>query len=104
MNAKIINEMKGFGHVNRPRTMGACSGLVRSEPVLNRFYITPGPLNREPNHWSGSQIMVNLGLNHSSVRLGSGSNQGSEPNLTIPEPYKMSMMAMMHMIRPHHLR
>jgi hypothetical protein len=28
--------------------------------------------------------MVNLGLNHGSVRLGSGLNQGSEPNLTIP--------------------
>jgi hypothetical protein len=66
------------------RSLGACSGPVRSECIQNAFKKTPGPLDREPDHRSGSPQGINLGLNHGQVRLGSGSNQGSEPNLTIP--------------------
>jgi hypothetical protein len=64
--------------------MGACPGPVWFEPVQNPFNKTPGPLNREPDHQSGSSQGTNIEPNHSQVRLGSGSNQGSEPNLTIP--------------------
>ena len=40
--------------------------------------------NREPDHRSGSSTGPNPEPDHGQVRLGSGSNQGSEPNLTIP--------------------
>ena len=68
---------------NTARTMGTCSGLVQSEPIQNPFNKNPGPLNREPDHRSGSSQILNLELNHGQVRLGSGSNHGSEPNLSI---------------------
>jgi Protein tyrosine and serine/threonine kinase len=38
----------------------------------------------EPDHRSGPSPAPNLGPNHGQVLLGSGSNHGSEPNLTIP--------------------
>ena len=82
----LINNQQGFGHVNEDntaRTMGACSGPVRSEPVQNPFNKNPGPPNREPDHRSGSSQTLNLGPNHGQVRLGSGSNHGSELNLSI---------------------
>ena len=66
--------------------MGAYSGPVRSEPVQNPFDKNPGPLNRGPDHRSGSFQSMNLGPNHGQVQLGSGSNQGSEPNRTNPMP------------------
>ncbi len=40
--------------------------------------------NFELDHQSGSSLGMNLGLDHSQVWPGSGSNQGSEPNLTTP--------------------
>ena len=54
-------------------------GPVRSEPVQNPFDTMLGPLNREPDHRSGSSQGMNLGPNHGQVRLGSELN-----NLTIP--------------------
>ena len=63
---------------------GASSGPVwvrtRSERVL-KILLAP---DREPDHRSGSSSALNLGPNHGQVQLGSGSNHGSELNLTIP--------------------
>jgi hypothetical protein len=63
---------------------GAPSGPVRvrtrSERVLKTL-LTP---DLEPDHWSGPSPAPNLGPNRGQVLLGSGSNHGSEPNLTIP--------------------
>jgi hypothetical protein len=75
-----------FCHVNQNGglNIGACLGLVQSKCIQNAFKKTLGPLDQEPDQWSGSPQGMNLGLNHGQVWLGSGSNQGSEPNLTIP--------------------
>ena len=63
---------------------GASNGPVRvrtrSERVL-KILLAP---DREPDHRSGSSPAPNLGPDHGQVRLGSGSNHGSELNLTIP--------------------
>ena len=80
-----VNQSTGDGskYNYTARTMGACPGPVRSKLVQNPFNKNPGPPNREPDHRSGSSQIPNLGLNHGQVRLGSGSNHGSEPNLSI---------------------
>ena len=62
----------------------ACLGPVRSEPVRNGFSNMMTPLNLEPDRRSGSAQGMNLEPNHGPVRLGSGSDHGSEPNLTTP--------------------
>ena len=51
------------------------------------FDKTLGPLNQEPDHRSGSSQAPNLGPDHGQVQLGSGSNQGSELNLSNPIMY-----------------
>ena len=62
----------------------ACLGPVWSEPVRNGFSNMMTPPNLEPDRRSGSAQGTNLELNHGPVRLGSGSDHGSEPNLTTP--------------------
>jgi len=66
--------------------MGACSCPVRSEPVQNQFRKFMAPPNLELDHRSGFSPGMNLGPVHGPVQLGSGSNHGSELNLTIPMP------------------
>jgi hypothetical protein len=53
-------------------------------PVQNPFGHNPLAPDLEPDHRSGSSLSLNLGPDHGQVRLGSGSNHGSELNLTIP--------------------
>ena len=73
------------GHMNRNGLQWALVQVrFGLNLVQNPFGKTLGPLNREPDRWSGSPKGMNLGPNHGQVQLGSGSNQGSEPNLTIP--------------------
>jgi hypothetical protein len=52
-------------------------------------------------NWFGLVLKItatpNLGPNHSQVLLGSGSNHGSEPNVTIPIKH-VHTMASWHMI------
>jgi hypothetical protein len=67
----------------------------RSKPVQNRFGHNLLAPDRKPDHWSGSPPGPNLELDHGQVRLGSGSNHGSEPNLTIPS-YEKSASALRH--------
>jgi hypothetical protein len=78
-----VKHVKQFS-VTRPTMVGACSGPIRSEPVLNGFGKFPPSLNLEPDRRSGSIKAPNLGPDHGPVRPSSGSNQGSEPNLSIP--------------------
>jgi hypothetical protein len=40
-------------------------------------------VNAEPDFRSGSRLALNLDPNHGSVLIGSGSNHGSEPDLSI---------------------
>jgi len=63
--------------------MGASFGLGFG-PVQNPFGHNPLALDLEPDHQSSSSLSLNLGPDHGQVRLGSGSNHGSELNLTIP--------------------
>jgi hypothetical protein len=53
-------------------------------PVQNPFGHNPLAPDLKPDHRSGSSLSLNLGPDHGQVRLGSGSNHGSELNLTIP--------------------
>ena len=73
-------------HVNRTLWLtGASNGPVRvrtrSERVLKILWAP----DREPDRWSGSSSALNLGPDHGPVQQGSGSNHGSELNLTIPK-------------------
>jgi hypothetical protein len=58
-------------------------------PVQNPFGHNPLALDLEPDHRSGSSLSLNLGPDHGQVRLGSGSNHGSELNLTIPTAHQV---------------
>jgi len=60
-----------------------CSDLVRFELVWTRFRQIAICLNLELDLRFGSGWRPNLELNLGSVRIGSGSNLGSEPNLAI---------------------
>jgi hypothetical protein len=64
--------------------MGACSGPVWVRTRLEQVLKMLATLNLELDHRSGSSQGTNLEPNYGQVWLGSGSNQGSEPNLTIP--------------------
>ncbi|KAF8490324.1 hypothetical protein F5888DRAFT_1638120 [Russula emetica] len=52
-------------------------------PVQNRFNITPGPENQEPDYWSSPGQSPNLNPKISLVRSKSGPNHGSEPDRSI---------------------
>jgi hypothetical protein len=84
---------ENFDCVTRQKLTGTCFGPVRSERGPNVFENFPAPLNLELDHRSGSAQAPNFELNHGPVRVGSGSNHGSEPNLTIPirtyKPYRV---------------
>ena len=75
-------------HVNRTLWLtGTSNGPVRvrtrSERVLKILWAP----DQEPDQWSGSSSALNLGPDHGPVQQGSGSNHGSEPNLTIPNQH-----------------
>jgi hypothetical protein len=64
-------------------------------PVQNAFGHNPLAPDLEPDRWSGSSPGLNLGPDHGQVRLGSGSNQGSELNLTIPNAVSIRVYAIL---------
>jgi hypothetical protein len=64
--------------------MGAPAVRFGFGPVQNGFSKILSSLNLEPDRRSGSFPAPNLGPDHGQVREGSGSNHGSEPNLTNP--------------------
>ena len=77
---------------------GASTGPVRvrtrSEQVL-QIMLTP---NLEPDQRSGSPPALNLGPDHGQVRQGSGSNQGSEPNLSTPTSWGTKLVDLMGIV------
>ena len=64
---------------------GASNGPVRVRTRSERVLQIMSTPNLEPDRRSGSPPVLNLEPDHGQVRQGSGSNQGSEPNLTTPK-------------------
>ncbi len=99
INMKLTRTLKGTPHVVSaldnvpPCTTLTWSGRAlvsvwfRSRPVLNGFSKLLVTLDREPDRRSGSPQGMNLRPDHGQVqtRPWSGSDHGSELNLTIPK-------------------
>jgi hypothetical protein len=87
---RLINKLARSTDLDDQQTKCDSFGLGFG-PVQNPFGHNPLAPDLEPDHRSGSSPAPNLGPDHGQVRHGSGSNHGSELNLTIPIPSRLQL-------------